>query len=342
MMRLVRHLAPLLATGVVFAALYVAAGVMYEGFLSLRVFSGFFADNAFLGIAAIGMTFVIISGGIDLSVGAVIGCASIMLATLIEQGHWHPVAAIVFVLAFGALLGAVMGGLIHFFDLPPFIVTLAGMFFARGVGFVVHRESMAIRNEFFTGLHDLPSSIASDLHLPNAAVRAVATHAPLTAVVFVLIAVAGAAMTRWTRFGRNLYAVGGSEEAATLMGLPVGRTRVQVYALSGLLSSLAGIVYGLYTFSGNPTAGTMLELDAIAAAVIGGTLLSGGVGTVFGTVLGVLIFGVIQTAIIFDGRLSSWWTRIAIGGLLLAFMLFQRLLHRGLMTRDDGSDRAGA
>jgi simple sugar transport system permease protein len=120
------------------------------------------------------------------------------------------------------------------------------------------------------------------------------------------------------------------------MGLPVGRTKIGVYALSGFCSALAGAVYTLYTFSGNPTAGTMLELDAIAAAVIGGTLLTGGVGYVAGTLLGVLIFGIIQTAIIFDGRLSSWWTRIAIGILLLAFILLQRLLQRTIGTAAGG------
>ena len=320
----------LLATALVFAALYLGAAAIYDGFFSPRVFIGFFADNAFLGIAAVGMTFVIISGGIDLSVGAVIGCASIMLATLIESGGWHPLAAATAVLVFGALLGASMGALIHAFELPPFIVTLAGMFFARGLGMVVHQESIAIRHEFLTGLHELPGTLAGALGLPESAVEVAATFAPVTAMVFVIIAIAAAAMARWTTFGRHIYAVGGREESARLMGLPVGRTKIQVYAFSGLCSALAGIVYALYTFSGNPTAGTMLELDAIAAAVIGGALLTGGVGTIAGTVLGVLIFAVIQTAIVFDGRLSSWWVRIAIGVLLLVFLAAQRLIRRTL------------
>ncbi len=315
----------LLATGMVFAALYLAAGLRYDGFLSWRVFVGLFADNAFLGIAAIGMTFVIISGGIDLSVGAVIGCASIMLATLVEQCHWHPVAATVVVLAFGTALGASMGGLIHAFALPPFIVTLAGMFLARGAGFVVNLEAVPIRHGFVTRLHDLPAAAARAIGLPETAAIGAPTYVP-----FLLVTLLAIAILRWTRFGRNVFAVGGSAETARLMGLPVGSTVVRVYATSGFCSALAGIVYALYTFSGNPAAGTMLELDAIAAVVIGGTLLTGGVGTVAGTVLGVLILGVIQTAIVFDGRLSSWWTRIAIGVLLLAFLSLQRLLHRGL------------
>ncbi|MHC4991142.1 MAG: ABC transporter permease subunit [Planctomycetota bacterium] len=282
MASLLRKYGTFLATAVVCAALYVAAGLLYEGFFAPGVLTGFFTDNAFLGIAAIGVTFVILSGGIDLSV---------------------------------ALLGTTMGSLIHFFRLPPFIVTLAGMFFARGLGFVVNQESIAIRHGFYESLAGLP------------------------AVIFLLVLAAGICVAHWTRFGRNTYAVGGNEESALLMGLPVGRTKIGVYALSGLCSALAGAVYTLYTFSGNPTAGMMLELDAIAATVIGGTLLTGGVGYVAGALLGVLIFGIIQTAIIFDGRLSSWWTRIAIGILLLAFILLQRLLQRTIGKADNRDER---
>jgi simple sugar transport system permease protein len=308
----------LAATGLVCVALYVTAGILYEGFFSPRVLTGFFADNAFLGIAAIGVTFVILSGGIDLSVGAMIGCCSIMIAALVERAGWHPLAAVFLVLVYGMVLGAVMGSLIHYFSLPPFIVTLAGMFFARGLGFVVNQESIAIRHDFYESLAGLP------------------------ALVFLMVLAAGIYVAHWTRFGRNTYAVGGSEESALLMGLPVARTKIGVYALSGLCSALAGAVYTLYTFSGNPTAGMMLELDAIAATVIGGTLLTGGVGYVAGTLLGVLIFGIIQTAIIFDGRLSSWWTRIAIGILLLAFILLQRLLQRTIGTAERGDANVAA
>jgi len=314
---LLRKYGALAATALVCAALYLTAGILYDGFFAPGVLTGFLTDNAFLGIAAIGVTFVILSGGIDLSVGAMIGCCSIMIATLVERAGWHPAAAVLLVLVYGTLLGAAMGSLIHTFSLPPFIVTLAGMFLARGLGFVVNQEAIAIRHDVYRILGGLP------------------------ALVFLAVLAAGIYVAHWTRFGRAVYAVGGNEESALLMGLPVGRTKVGVYALSGFCSALAGAVYTLYTFSGNPTAGTMLELDAIAAAVIGGTLLTGGVGYVAGTLLGVLIFGIIQTAIIFDGRLSSWWTRIAIGILLLAFILLQRLLQRTIVSAG-GGDATGA
>ena len=150
---------------------------------------------------------------------------------------------------------------------------------------------------------------------------------PSTALVFLITLAMAVGLAHFTRFGRNIYAIGGNEQSAILMGLPVARTRIGVYALSGFCSALAGVVYTLYTSSGNPTAATGLELDAIAAVVIGGTLLSGGVGYVAGTLIGVLIFGIIQTAITFQGTLSSWWTKIAVGVLLLFFILSQRVIQ---------------
>jgi len=333
--RLLRNHGPVLATVSVAIGLYVLAGVLYDGFFSLRVFAGFFADNAFLGIAAIGMTFVIISGGIDLSVGAVVGCSSILIATLVEVGQWHPIAAVLVALAFGVALGVSMGALIHWFKLPPFIVTLGGMFFARGLGFVIHQESIAINHPFLSWLTGLPQRVAGGVGLSDSAAQQVGLLLPVTSIVLLFVLAASAWLGGWTRTGRAVYAVGGNEESALLMGLPVGRTKVFVYGFSGLCSAIAGAVYTLYTYSGNASAGTMLELDAIAAAVIGGTLLTGGVGSVAGTLVGVLIFGIIQTAIVFDGSLSSWWTRIAIGLLLLVFILLQRLLQR---TLGDGAD----
>lgn len=316
-LRALKRNIPFAATTLVCVVLYLSAGIKFhhDGFFSLRVFVNFFSENAFLGIAAIGMTFVILSGGIDLSVGGMIGLTSILLALFIEKFHLHAAIAIPLVLVFGTLFGAIMGGLIHFFGLPSFLVTLAGMFFARGLGLVLHLESIPI-NHFF-------SAIASRLEIPL-------VHGlifPATAVLYFAAFIIAIWIAHFTRFGRNIYANGGNEASAILMGLPVGRTKIGVYALSGFCSALAGVVYTLYTFSGNPTAGAGLELDAIAAVVIGGTLLSGGVGYLAGTFVGVLIFGIIQTAITFQGTLSSWWTKIVIGGLLLAFILLQRLIQ---------------
>ncbi len=306
-----RQYVPLAATTAVCVLLYAAACWRYPHFFSWPVLANFFTDNAFLGLAALGLTFVILSGGIDLSVGAVIGCTSILVATLISRLNVHPALALPAVMLLGTAFGAWMGVLTHVFRLPPFLVTLAGMFLARGVGFLVSLESIPITHPWYGRL------------------------AGYSAPVFIGAWLIAVYVAQYTRFGRNVYAVGGSESSALLMGLPVGRTKVGVYALSGLCSSAAGIVYTFYTASGNASAGTTLELDAIAAVVMGGTLLSGGVGHVAGTLLGVLLYGIIQTIVVFEGTLSSWWTRIAIGLLVLVFVLLQRLVQ----ARAAGSQR---
>ena len=305
---------PFLATLSVCVLLYIAAGVSYKGFFSLRVFLNFLSDNAVLGVAAIGLTFVILSGGIDLSVGSVVGVVSIILAILVDGKGVSPALAIPLVLAGGAIFGAGMGALIHYYALPAFLVTLGGMFFARGLGFMIKLESMPITK--LVGIVDALTVPLGETHELGA-----------TTIVFVGLLLVGIAIAHFTRFGRNIYAVGGNEPSAVLMGLPVARTKVGVYALSGFCSALAGVVYTFYTSSGNPTAGTGLELDAIAAVVVGGTLLSGGVGLLAGTLVGVLIFGMIQTIITFQGNINSWWTRIIIGLLLLAFILLQKAIQ---------------
>jgi len=306
---------PLLATASVCVLLYLGGCLAFPRFSRPEVLVNLFTDNAFLGVAAIGMTFVILSGGIDLSVGAVVGCVSIVIAVLIEERHLHPGLVIPLVLAGGLVFGICMGGLIHFFELPPFLVTLAGMFFSRGLGLVISEESKSIGHPLLQA--------AAGWSLPAEATVSLRS----VTLIFVLVLAGALLLARFTRFGRNIYAVGGNENSAVLMGLPVGATKVGVYGLSGFCSALAGVVYAVYTSSGNATAATGLELDAIAAVVVGGTLLSGGVGYVAGTLIGVLIFGIIQTLISFQGTLSSWWTKIAIGVLLLAFILLQRALQ---------------
>lgn len=311
-----RRFLPLLATFAVLIGLFATASLMYERFFTARVIANLFSDNAFLGITAIGMTFVILSGGIDLSVGAVLAFTTTFIASLIADHAWHPLAAIPVALLIGTLFGGGMGFLIQRYELPPFLVTLAGMFFARGMAFVVSTESITIEHDFYTTLQDLKIVVG-----PKAKLK-------IGALIFLGVLALAVFLAHWTPFGRNIYAVGGNETSARLMGLPVARTKIMVYALNGFCSALAGVVATLYMPSGNPAVGTGLELDAIAAVVIGGTLLTGGVGYVAGTLGGVLIFGTIQSALIFDGSLNSWWLRIAISVLLLIFILLQRQLSR--------------
>jgi len=305
---------PLLATTVVLAALYAAGGIMYGGFLSGRVALNLLADNAALGIAAVGLTLVIFTGGIDLSVGAVVGFTSIFTATLVEQHGVHPAVAAVAALAIGGTLGAGMGALIHYFRQPAFLITLAGMFLMRGGAYWISTESIGLTHPLYTRLAGFELPLSGRLGLP------------VTSLALIAVLGLGGVIAHATRFGRNLLALGGSEQSAFLMGVPLAGTRIAVYALSSLTATVAGLVLALYTGSGNPSFGLGLELDAIAVVVIGGTLLRGGRGQVLGTLLGLLVFGVIQTALTFDGRLSAQWGRIIVGALLLAFILVQRLL----------------
>ncbi|MCE9610626.1 MAG: sugar ABC transporter permease YjfF [Chthoniobacter sp.] len=311
-----RRFLPLLVTGGVLVALFIAASSLYEGFSSARVVGNLFTDNAMLAAIAVGMTFVILSGGIDLSVGSVVACTSIIIATLVSQHHWHPLAAITVALVLGTGFGWAQGWLIQTYELPAFLVTLSGLYFARGMAFVVNMESVGISHSFYTGLQEFSLPLGETAVLSS------------SAMLFLAIFVVGMFVAHCTVFGRNIYALGGSPDSARLMGLPVARTRCAVYAVSGFCAALAGVAATLYTGSGNPAMGVGLELDAIAAVVIGGTLLTGGVGYVAGTLLGVLIFATINSALNFDGRLSSEWLRIAMGTLLLGFILLQRFLTR--------------
>jgi simple sugar transport system permease protein len=297
-----------------FVGLSLAGGVRYPGFLAPQVFMNLLIDNAFLLVVAVGMTFVILTGGIDLSVGAVVAFTTVLLATLVQQHGWHPLVAMALALLVGGAYGASMGLMIQRYRLQPFVVTLAGMFLARGAATLISVESIGIDNGFQSALAAVRIPLGGGTFLSTGAVAS-------------LVVVIGATIVaRYTQFGRTVYAIGGNETSAALMGLPVGATIVRVYALSGFCAALAGVLYTVYMLSGYSLHATGLELDAIAAVVIGGTLLSGGIGQVPGTFFGVLVLGLIQTLIAFDGTLSSWWTRIVIGVLLLMFCLLQRLL----------------
>lgn len=307
---------PLIITVSLFALLYGFGGFSYTGFFSLQVFLNLLIDNGFLIVVAIGMTFVIISGGIDLSVGSVVALTTMVSATLAQSHHWTFWQILPLVLAMGSCFGLLHGVLIQIFKLQPFIVTLGGMFLARGLCYVISVDSISITDPSFTHLSEYKIPLWGDAFVSTSVVVAFA------------VLVIGVYLAHYTRFGRTVYAIGGNERSAMLMGLPVTSTKIWVYVLSGFCSALGGVLITLYMLSGYALHALGFELDAIAAAVIGGTLLTGGVGYVVGTLVGVMILGVIQTLIVFDGTLSSWWTRIGIGGLLFLFCLMQRVLDR--------------
>ena len=311
-----RSLRPLAATAIIFLLAYLAAVLQFPGMLSTRIMGNFLTDNAFLGITAVGMTFVILSGGIDLSVGAVIGFTGVFIAVLITWFGVHPLVDFVLALLVSAAFGAAMGAAIHYLAVPSFIVTLAGMFLARGAASVLSPDSIAINHDFYTAVS------SAYYKLPGGG------RLSLVGAIMVLVFILGSILAHRTRFGSYVYALGGNATSAALMGVPVARTTILIYMLSSTLAGLAGIVFSLYTSAGNSLAAVGVELDAIGAVVIGGTLLTGGYGFVWGTFLGVMLMGLVQTYIIFDGTLSSWWTKIVIGVLLFMFILLQRLVFR--------------
>jgi len=319
------RLLPLAATVLIFVIAYAICYAQFPAMLSTRVVGNLLTDNAFLGIVAVGMTFVILSGGIDLSVGSVIAFAGVFIAVMLRDTGLHALAVFALLLILTTLFGAAMGFTIHVLRMPPFIVTLAGMFLARGLAYVLSVDSVPIADPFYDWLQTL--------YWPAPGKGRLTLIGGLMLVVFA----AGIVLAHRTRFGANVFALGGGTATARLMGVPVGRTTVLIYALSGFLAGLSGIVFSLYTSAGYSLAAVGVELDAIAAVVIGGTLLTGGFGFVAGTLVGVLIMGLIQTYIIFDGSLSSWWTKIVIGVLLLVFIVLQK----GLLALADRRRAAG-
>ncbi len=309
-----RALRPLFATTAIFMLAYLMAVAQFPAMLSTRVVGNLLTDNAFLGIAAVGMTFVILSGGIDLSVGAVIGFTTVLIAVLIMWVGMHPLAAFAVALIVAAAFGAAMGAAIHYLRVPSFIVTLAGMFLARGAASVLSPDSIGIKHEFYSAVSK------AYILLPGGG------RLTTIAILMLLVFAFGIVLAHRTRFGACVYAIGGSETSAALMGVPVARTTIGIYTLSSTLAGLAGVVFSLYTSAGYSLKSLGMELDAIAAVVIGGTLLTGGYGLVAGTFIGVMLQGLVQTYIVFDGTLSSWWTKIVIGGLLFMFIVLQRLI----------------
>ena len=308
-----RYLSPL-ASLVLFVVMFAAVIARYDFASPTQVFLNLLVDNAYLIVLAVGMTFVILTGGIDLSVGSVVALSTVIVATTLKAG-WPMPLAVGTVLVVGPLLGLLMGLVIEYFDVQPFIVTLAGMFLARGLCYVISVDTLPIND---------PTLRAFGLNYVYLYEDKFIRWTVVIALVVVVVAVY---VLHETRFGRTVYAVGGNRQSAQLMGLNASRARVSVYAISGLCASLAGLLLAVQKLSGYSLNGIGLELDAIAAAVIGGVLLSGGVGFVLGSLIGVLVLGTIETFVTAE-NLDSYWTRIMTGVLLLMFVLVQRLLVR--------------
>ena len=329
---------PLAATAVLAFVAYGVGAILYPGMRDPQVFINIFRNNAYLLISAIGSTFVILTGGIDLSVGGVVALTTVAGAALLQEG-WNAWVVILLMLAMGTALGAVMGSFIAYLKVQPFIATLAGMWFARGMSFFISDDAIATDNRIYRILGGTKILIPG---LSDPATQQ-GDFVSIFVVVAFLVWLGAMYLAHFRPFGRTVYAIGGhegrNEQSARLMGLSVDTTKVLVYTLNGFCSALAGIALGVYLLSGHGFYAPGFELDVIAAVVIGGTMLSGGEGYVFGTLFGVLVLGITQTLIQFNGTLSSWWTKIVIAALLSLFIGVQSILasRRGRRRRSKES-----
>ncbi len=308
-----------------FVVMYVAGMIVFkdQGFAKPQMFLNLFISNAGLIVIGCGMTLVMITGGIDISVGSVTALVCMVSAYTMENKGMNPYMALIFSLGIGLLFGLLQGYLVAYLEIQPFIVTLAGLFLGRGLTAVVSVDMISIKNELFnkwaTYKINMPFGTTSRRG------KFIPAYIYPSVIIAILVVIIIAIMLKYSKFGRKLYAIGGNEQSAMMMGLNVKKTKFEAYILDGFLAGLGGFLFCLNSCAGFVEQAKGLEMDAISAAVIGGTLLSGGVGTVVGTLFGVLIKGTITSLITTQGTLSSWWVRIVLSALLCFFIVLQAI-----------------
>lgn len=311
---------PTTAAVLILVGMIVYGEVTYGRIVQFSTMSNLLINNAHLIVLAVAMTFVILTGGIDLSVGSIIAFSSVAGVMLANAG-WDPLAVVAAMVLFGATFGLMSGILVQYFDVQPFIATLAMMFLGRGLASLLSTNPV-----------DLPAD--SPIRWVGAQIKLIdgpkvndltITPGVMLAVIVTIVALF---VLHRTRMGRTVYAIGGSENSALLMGLPVARTKVLIYVISGALSGIAAVIYTSRLGTAQNITGIGWELDAIAATVIGGTLLTGGAGFVLGSVAGSLVIGLMIVLITRDGGIRPEMTTIITGGILLLFVLLQRVVTR--------------
>ena len=323
----------LLITIALFIVLYAAGCIAYgdRGFTNLQTFLNLFRTNAGLICVACGMTCVMLTGGIDISVGSLVALDCMLMAYgMSEWGISAPVM-ILLVLVIGLVFGLAQGLCVGYLEIQPFIVTMAGMFFARGMTAVISTNQLSITaeiNQLFYDMANYRIYLPAALGYANKKGIIQVPYIGIGVVVALVVLVIVFLVLRYTKFGRSLYAVGGSEQSAAMMGLDVKKTKLKAYVLSSFLCSVGGICYCMNTMSASVSQATGMEMDAISSAVIGGTLLTGGVGNVIGSLFGVLINGTISTIVKTNGKLASSWPNILTAALLCFFIVLQSVFAR--------------
>lgn len=313
-------------TVVVFFLMYIGAIIFQgKGFLKPQTFFNILNTNAALIILSCGMTLVMITGGIDISVGGVTALVSMCCAVYLDYAGGNVFVSILIALAIGLAFGAIQGFLIAYLDIQPFIVTLAGMFFARGMTTIVHTDPFNVANEAFVKLK-LTRIVVPGMGSMNKLGKYVDAYVEIGVIIAILVVLILFCVLKWTKLGRGFYAVGGNNQSALMLGINVKRTKFLSYLICGLLAGIGGYVYFLHVGSGAPSHATGAEMNAIASSIIGGTMLTGGVGNIIGTFFGVLSLSTIQNIVASAGLDQAWWTGITIAAMLCLFLVVQSIV----------------
>ncbi len=313
-------------TIVVFFLMYFGAVIFQgEGFLKPQTFFNILNANAALIILSCGMSIVMITGGIDISVGGVTGLITMCCAVYLDYKGGNVFVSLLIALGIGLAFGVIQGLLIAYLDIQPFIVTLAGMFFARGLTTIVHTNPFNVENPAFAALKET-RVIVPGMGSYNRHGNYVDAYVEIGVIVALLIVALLFVMLRWTKLGRSFYAIGGNPQSALMLGINVKRVRFISYVLCGLLAGIGGYVYFLHVGSGAVTHASGAEMNAIASSIIGGTMLTGGVGNIIGTLFGVLSLATIQNIVSSAGLDQAWWTGITIAAMLCLFLVIQSVV----------------
>ena len=316
----------LLITIVVFVLMYLGAIIFEgEGFLRPQAFFIIFNNNAALIILSCGLSVVMITGGIDISVGGVTALVCMACAVHLDYKGGNIFTSLLIALGIGLAFGIVQGFLVAYLDIQPFIITLAGMFFARGMSTVVHSEPFNVANKAFVKLKDTQITVPGMGSVNRRGIY-VPAYVEIGVIVALLVVLIMFIILKWTKLGRSFYAVGGNAQSALMLGINVKRTRFLSHVICGLLAGIGGYVYFLHVGSGSPSHASGAEMNAIASSIIGGTMLTGGVGNIVGTLFGVLSLSTIQNIVSSAGLQESWWTGITIAAMLCIFLLIQSIL----------------
>lgn len=313
-------------TIIVFVLMYLGAILFLgKGFLKPQAFFNILNDNAALIILSCGMSLVMITGGIDISVGGITALVTMCCAVYLDYHDGNVFGAMLIALGIGLAFGLVQGLLIAYLDIQPFIVTLAGMFFAKGMTTIVNSDPFNVANEGFVALKETRISVPG-MGTYNKAGNYVDAYVEIGVIVALVIVAVLFFMLRWTKLGRKFYAVGGNSQSALMLGINVRRTKFLAQLFCGLLAGVGGFVYFLHVGSGAVTNGAGAEMNAIASSIIGGTMLTGGVGNIIGTLFGVLSLSTIKNIVSSVGLDQAWWTGITVAAMLCIFLVVQSIV----------------